>query len=146
MIRIPSDFKRFLKLLNSNHAKYLVIGGYAVNHYGYNRPTGDLDIWVGHDRDNASRVSQAVREFGFADLDAKVFAQPDKIVRMGVPPIRLEIMTTISGVEFDACHRRRQTIRFDDVDVPVIDLDDLKQNKRAAGRLKDLADIEELSE
>jgi hypothetical protein len=132
-------------LLNSSHAKYLVIGGYAVNHYGYNRPTGDLDIWVGHEPENANKVSEAVREFGFADLDAKVFAQPNKVVRMGVPPIRLEIMTTISGVEFDACHARRQTIHFDDVDVPVIGLDDLKQNKRAVGRHKDLADLEELS-
>jgi len=145
MIRIPSDFKEFLRLLNSSHAKYLVIGGYAVNHYGYNRPTGDLDLWVGHDMDNAGRVSQAVREFGFADIDAKVFAQPNKVVRMGVPPIRVEIMTSISGVEFDACYPRRQTIQFDDVEVSVIGLDDLKQNKRAAGRLKDQADLEELS-
>jgi hypothetical protein len=131
-------------LLNSSRAKYLLIGGYAVNEYGYNRPTGDLDIWVGHDISNATKVAQAVREFGFKDVDSGVFAQPNKIVRMGVPPIRLEIMTTISGVEFEACHRRRRTILFDDVEVTVIDLDDLKQYKRAAGRLKDLADLEEL--
>jgi hypothetical protein len=92
-------------LLNSNEVEYLVIGGYAVNYYGYARATADLDIWIGITPENAATAARVVREFGFAQADAATFLKPGKIIRMGVPPVRLEVLTTISGVEFASCMR-----------------------------------------
>src|SRR5580658_4167171 len=98
---LARDFKEFLKSLNSNHVEYLLIGGYAVGIYGYVRATNDLDIWVSITAENANRVHCALREFGFAEalLTADLFLTPNNVVRMGVPPIRIEILTSISGVE-----------------------------------------------
>jgi hypothetical protein len=89
-----------LKLLNSSSVEYLVIGGYAVNYYGFARATADLDIWIAISPDNAPRMSEALRSFGFPQADAALFQQERQIIRMGVPPLRLEILTTIfrSGV------------------------------------------------
>lgn len=143
-IQLPPDFKEFLRLLTSNAVEYLVIGGYAVNYYGYARATADLDIWIGVAPGNAEAVADAVRKFGFSDAKASTFLQPGKIIRMGVPPIRLEILTSISGVEFAECYPRRQQVEIDGVAVNLIQIEDLKRNKRASGRLKDLADIERL--
>lgn len=141
---IPRDFSDFLKLLNSNRARYLLIGGYAVNYYGYSRPTGDLDVWVAHDEENAERLAQAVRSFGFSSSAAEMFNKPNKIIRMGMPPYRIEMLTTISGVEFEASYSRRRMVVIGDLEIPVIDLEDLKTNKLASGRHKDLADLEEI--
>jgi predicted nucleotidyltransferase len=146
MIRLPADFKEFLRSLNSHRVEYLLIGGYAVGYHGYPRPTGDMDIWVAVSPQNAARVAEALREFGFRaeDVPAPLFAEPGKIIRMGVPPIRLKIVTTISGVEFAACYARRVAAAIDGVSVNIIGLDDLKINKRASGRHKDLNDLEQL--
>ena|SRR5215469_4129045 len=144
-IRLPPDFKEFLKLLNSNRVEYLLVGGYAVNFYGYSRATGDLDIWIAKTPENALRVKEAVRHFGFSQADAAIFEQPRQIVRMGVAPIRLEILTSISGVTFADCYARRVEVELDGTPVNVIHLDDLKRNKEAAGRLKDRLDLEQLS-
>jgi hypothetical protein len=130
--------------LNSKHAEYLLIGGYAVNYHGYARSTGDMDIWIARNSENAVKVAAALSEFGFRDVRPDMFDAPDRMVRMGVPPLRLEILTSVSGVEFDACYARREMADMDGEAVPIIQLDDLKRNKRASGRLKDLADLEEL--
>jgi hypothetical protein len=144
-IRIPPDFKEFLKLLNSAHVEYLIVGGYAVNYYGVPRATGDLDIWIAASQENASRLSGALRSFGFAQAQAGMFQEREQIIRMGVPPLRLEILTSISGVEFADCYARRQLVELDGIPANLIHLEDLKRNKRAAGRLKDRLDLEELS-
>jgi hypothetical protein len=133
-------------LLNSSKTEYLVIGGYAVNYYGYSRATVDLDIWIAISPENAGRVAQVLRDFGFAQADAATFLEPGKVIRMGVPPIRLEILTTISGVEFAACYCRRLATEIDGIPVNLIHLDDLKRNKEASGRLKDRLDLEQLRE
>jgi hypothetical protein len=143
-IQLPPDFKEFLRLLNSNDVQYLVIGGYAVNYYGYSRATADLDIWIAIDAGNAARVAQVLREFGFTKADAQSFVEPGRIIRMGVPPVRLEILTTISGVDFTECYRRRLKSELSGVPVNRIHLDDLKRNKEASGRLKDRLDLEQL--
>ncbi|MEO8657563.1 MAG: hypothetical protein ABI693_03795 [Bryobacteraceae bacterium] len=143
-IRLPNDFKELLKLFHSHHAEYLLVGGYAVNYYGYSRSTGDMDIWVGRSPENAAKVVSALREFGFVSAQQEAFLEPNQMVRMGVPPLRLEILTSISGVEFSECYPRRVTIEIDDVAVSLIRFDDLKHNKLASGRLKDLADLEAL--
>ena len=146
MTRLPADFKEFLKLLNSHRVEYLLIGGYAVGFHGYPRPTGDMDIWIAVSPENADRTACALREFGFRaeTVPAALFAEPGKIVRMGVPPLRLEIVTTISGVEFTECYARRVSATIDGVAVSMIGLDDLKANKKASGRHKDLNDLEQL--
>jgi hypothetical protein len=145
-LELPSDFKEFLKLLNEKSVRYLLIGGYAVGYHGYPRATNDMDIWIAIHPENAQRVIEALSEFGFnlPELIPDLFLQANKIVRMGNPPMRLEISTTISGVEFDECYTDRVVDILDGVEASIIDLHHLKLNKKAAGRLKDLADLENL--
>ena len=133
-----------MRLLNSSRAEYLVIGGYAVNYYGYPRATGDLDVWIATSPENAQRVAEVLRKFGFSHAIESQFREPRKIIRMGVPPVRLEILTSISGVEFAECYARRLETEWEGVAVSLIHIDDLKRNKLASGRLKDRADLEQL--
>ncbi|HYJ04319.1 MAG TPA: nucleotidyltransferase [Chthoniobacterales bacterium] len=144
--RLAPDFKEFLRLLRSAKIEYLLIGGYAVGHYGFPRATGDLDIWVANHNENATRLVRALREFGFdvPELNESLFQKPQHVVRMGVPPVRLEILSSIDGVDFQDCYPRRETVEMDGVEVDVISLADLKMNKRASGRHQDLNDLEKL--
>ena len=146
MIQLPSDFKEFLKLLNTHEIQYLIIGGYAVGYHGYPRATGDLDIWVGVNPLNSGRIVAALKEFGFdfPDVTTKLFQEENKIVRMGMPPVRIELITTIPGVEFEECYAARVVNEIAGVEVSLIDLPNLKINKRASGRYKDLNDLENL--
>jgi len=145
-IELPGDFKEFLKLLNEQGVRYLLIGGYAVGYHGYPRATNDMDIWIAIHPDNARRIVKALREFGFdmPELIPELFLQENKIIRMGNPPLRLEITTSISGVKFDECYSSRVIDVLNGVEVAIIDLHHLKVNKKAAGRLKDLADLENM--
>ena len=145
-IRLPPDFKDFLKLLKEHSVQYLLIGGYAVGYHGYPRATADMDIWVAIQPDNANRIVSVLKEFGLdvPELTSQLFLQEKRIIRMGVPPVRLEITTSISGVEFDACYERRIVAELDGVEVNLISLDDLKANKKASGRSKDITDLEKL--
>jgi predicted nucleotidyltransferase len=136
--------KEFLKSLASNKVEYLLIGGYAVGYYGYPRPTGDLDVWIAIDPENAGRIVIALKEFGF-ETSPELFLQENNVVRMGVSPFRVEILTTIDGVDFRECYDKRHTDDIDGVQVTLIDLQHLLLNKRASGRLKDLNDLENLS-
>lgn len=145
-IRLPQDFKEFLRLLSSHGVEYLLIGGYAVGYHGFPRATGDLDIWVSTELPNAERLVAALREFGFGvrELSADLFIKPGHVVRMGVPPLRIEILTTITGLGFSECYVDRTRDVLDEVEVSVISLPHLKRNKRALGRAKDLNDLENL--
>jgi hypothetical protein len=145
-LNLPLDFKEFLKLLNEKGVRYLLIGGYAVGYHGYPRATGDMDVWIAIHPDNAQKMVTVLKDFGFdhPDLTPELFLQTNKIIRMGYPPMRLEISTGISGVEFDECYNSRIVDTLDDVEVNIIDLPHLKANKKAAGRFKDLADLENL--
>ena len=135
-----------LKLSNSNGVDYLLIGGCAVGVHGCVLATGDMDIWIRRSPENARRVETALREFGFAGpfLTSDLFLAEDNVVRMGVPPFRLEILTTISGVDFGECFPERLVVDFSGIEVPVISLPRLRQNKKSAGRSKDLADLDHL--
>lgn len=146
MMKIPQDFKEFLKLLNENKAEYLLIGGYAVGYYGYPRPTGDMDIWIKISEENAEKVLKSLQAFGFTspELTKELFLQDKRIVRMGVPPFRLEVSTYIDGVDFDECFAEKEIVQFDEVSVNLISLRQLKINKKASGRYKDLNDLENL--
>lgn len=143
---LARDFREFLKSFNSANVEYLLIGGYAVGIYGHIRATNDLDIWVNTSPENAARIVHALREFGFtaAGLTSDLFLVPNSIVRMGVPPIRIEILTSISGVEFESCYAEKKMIEIDDLMVPLISLPRLRENKAASARAKDLADLENL--
>ena len=145
-LNLPPDFKEFLKLLNEKSIRYLLIGGYAVGYHGYPRATGDMDVWVAIHPENAQKMVAVLKEFGFdhPELTTELFLQKNKIIRMGHPPMRLEISTGISGVEFDECYASKIIDTIDGVEVNIIDLPHLKVNKKAAGRLKDLADLENL--
>lgn len=133
-------------MLNVHHVEYLLIGGYAVNYHGYPRATADMDIWIAVHPANADRVVTALKEFGFdlPDLSPELFLRPWQIIRLGVPPVRIEISTTISGVEFGACYAQRVEDTLDGVPANLISLDNLKRNKKASGRHQDLADLEHL--
>lgn len=146
MVALPPDFKDFLKLLNHHKVSYLLIGGYAVAYYGYVRYTGDMDIFIELNPENANRTRQVLIDFGFhsSALPSELFEEKGKIIRMGVPPMRLEILNTISGVTFEECFSRRVLEMVEDVPVNFIHLDDLKKNKAASGRTKDLNDLEHL--
>lgn len=145
-MKLPQDFKDFLKSLNAHGVDYLLIGGYAVGYYGYPRATNDIDIWIAINPDNAERMVSALKEFGFdsPDLSASLFLQDKSIVRMGRPPMRIEIITRISGISFDQCYAKRVIDSIDDVQVNLISLAHLKINKKASGRHKDLDDLEHL--
>lgn len=141
------DFKEFLKSLNRARIRYLVIGGYAVNAYGYHRHTGDLDVWVAVDSENANKLSRAWQRFaGFSaqEVPPSIFLKRGAMFRFGREPSLIELVTRISGVSFEACYARRTIRVIDGVKVSMISLADLKKNKRASGPLKDLADVEQL--
>ena len=146
MIRLPKDFKELLQLLNSKKIEYLVVGGYAVALYGYPRATGDMDIWIAISKDNAHKTVEALKEFGFntPELKEELFLEKEKNIRLGNPPLRIEILTSIDGVEFTECYGNKKTVTIDDIDINFISLEDLKKNKKASGRYQDLADLENL--
>ncbi len=146
MILLPQDFKEFLQLLNSNQIEYLLIGGYAVSYHGYPRATADMDLWIAAEKKNAEKLVTALKEFGFdtPELSSALFLKANQIFRMGVPPLRIEILTSISGVNFKECFEERTIEIIDGVKVNIINLKHLKINKKASNRHKDLDDLEHL--
>jgi hypothetical protein len=148
MIPLLPDFLDLLRYLNEEKVEYLVIGGMAVNFYGYHRATGDLDLWVAVDETNQDRLAAALQKFGFSAhaVAKRPLLRKPKFIRIGQPPIRVEIHSQIAGVDFAKCFPKAEHCRIEGVDVPFIGLRDLRENKRAAGRTKDLADLEALPE
>ena len=124
----------------------MLIGGYAVGYHGYPRATVDMDIWIDVSEENVQKIVRTVQEFGFNDpeLSVEIFSKQKKTVRMGFPPIRIEVISEIDGVKFDDCYKGRIVGEIDGVQINIIDLENLKKNKKASGRLKDLTDLEYL--
>ena len=145
-IHLPPDFKEFLRLLNAHQVEYLLIGGYAVGYHGYPRATADMDIWIALQPANAERIVAVLKEFGFdlPELSPQLFLKEWQIIRLGVPPVRIELATTVSGVNFNECYAERIADMLDGVKVNLISLRHLKINKKASGRHQDLADLENL--
>ncbi|MDT7919379.1 MAG: nucleotidyltransferase [Meiothermus sp.] len=146
MALLTPDFKEFLRFLNENRVRYLLVGGYAVGLHGYPRYTKDLDIWVEASQENAERVIKAIEDFGFASLELtpQDFLEPGVFVQIGYPPVRIDLLTQPSGVVFAECYENREQIEVDGLTIPVIGLEDLRKNKKASGRSQDLADLEKL--
>jgi predicted nucleotidyltransferase len=143
---LNQDFKEFIELLNDKGVRYLVIGGYAVALHGYPRYTKDIDIWVDMSEENAEKIVLALGEFGFGSLGLKMedFLEEEQIIQLGYAPNRIDLITTPVGVEFEECYDKRVEVEIEEVRVDFIDLENLKRNKRASGRMQDLADIENL--
>ena len=145
-IELPQDFKEFLSILNSHKVDYLLIGGYAVGYYGYPRATNDMDIWISIDSGNAKKMVSVLQDFGLKtpDISTDLFLEKGNIVRLGIPPMRIEIINQISGVSFDDCFPKRVIDQIDGIRINFIGLGELKVNKKASGRFKDLDDLENL--
>lgn len=145
-IVLPPDFKEFLKLLNAHNIKYLLIGGYAVGYHGYPRATNNMDIWIAIGSETAELMVKVLKKFGFdtPQLSKDLFLEENKIIRMGVAPMRIEILTSISGVNFEECYQQKVVDVIDGIQVDIINLEQLKINKKASGRHKDLDDFENL--
>jgi hypothetical protein len=141
------DFVEMLSALNAAGAEYLVVGAHALAAHGVPRATGDLDIWVRSTPDNARRVLDALREFGapLFDLSIDDLSQPETVFQIGVVPVRIDLLTSISGVDFEEAWARRIPGTVEGVAFGVIGREDLLRNKRATGRPKDLLDAETLS-
>jgi len=145
---LNQDFKEFIQLLNKNQVKYLVIGGYAVAIHGHPRYTKDIDIWLEMSEENSQKLIKALTEFGFGSLGLTPddFQTPDQIVQLGYPPSRIDLITTPDGIDFQTCYDSKIEVILRDIPVNFIDLDNLKKNKLASGRLQDLADLEKLQD
>jgi len=147
-MEIQTDYKELLELFNAHKVDYLIIGAYALAFYGAPRYTGDLDILVRPDQENAEKILQALEEFGFGslNLNADDFAAPDKVVQLGMPPVRIDIITSITGVSWEEAKASRIAAPLGNVPIFYIGKETLIRNKHALGRKKDLADIEALGE
>lgn len=140
------DFKEFAECLHAEGVEYLLVGGYALAAHGHPRHTGDIDFWLRATPDNLARVLNALSRFGFASLGLALSDfDADSVIQLGHPPHRIDLLCAIDGVDFEACWQRRERVRVGDIEIPLIARADFVANKRASGRLKDLADVEALA-
>lgn len=143
---LSKDFKEFVALLKKHDAEYMIVGGYAVGVHGYPRYTGDLDIWLNPTEPNAERVLRAITDFGFGSFKLTVadLTKEDNVIQFGQPPLRIDLLTSIDGVTFDACYANRKEVTFDGLAMNFIGYHDLVTNKKATGRHRDLDDVENM--
>lgn len=144
---LPLDLVDFVEALNDNGAKFLIVGGHAVGFHGHARATEDFDVWIGSDRENIDAVAEALRTFQAPASVARAVRDlgPGEFVRFGQPPVRIDILQTVDGLnDFDACWMRRESFEREGLVFPVIELGDLLHNKSAAGRPQDMVDVEHL--
>ena len=142
------DYRELLALFNAHEVDYLIVGAYALAHYGAPRYTGDLDVYLRPDRENAARALQALDAFGFGGLDVTVedLAVPGKVVQLGYPPIRIDLVTSLTGITWREAASGKVKASYGAIPVSYIGRNELIRNKRALGRMKDLADVEALGE
>ncbi len=147
-MEVQQDFRDLLELFNKYKVDYIIVGAYALGFHGAPRYTGDLDVFVKPDHITAERIMQALNEFGFGTvgLTAGDFVKEGKVVQLGVPPVRIDIITSITGVQWEQAQAGRVEGWFGDLRVCYIGRDDFIANKRALGRKKDIADLEAVGE
>ena len=145
-MKLHKDLKEFVELLNTLDVHFVIVGAFALAHHGYPRYTGDIDLFVENSIENAERILDALRQFGFADigLTKEDFVAKDQVVQLGVAPNRIDILTFLSGVSFEEAWASREWGEIGGLRVPFISRDMLKRNKLASGRPQDLADLERL--
>jgi hypothetical protein len=139
---LPDDFKDFIKFLNENKVKYLLVGGWAVGIHGNPRATKDIDFLIAVDNINLKRLQKAMYEFGAPTIDMSIFKDKGNFFRMGRPPIQIDIITDATGIDMKSSYLRRQIIDINGLEISVISKDDLIKNKKASGRHRDLDDAE----
>ncbi len=147
-MEVQQDFRDLLALFNAHHVDYVIVGAHALAYHGAPRYTGDMDIFVCPDSENARRILRALDEFGFGSLDLTVedLVYPDKVVQLGVAPVRVDIMTSITGVSWGDAAAGRVEGTYGGLEVYYIGKKQFIVNKRALGRKKDLADLEAIGE
>ena len=140
---LNQDFKDMLQSLSEANALFLIVGAYALAVHGFPRATGDMDIFVKANKENSSRIYEALSKFGapMNDIDISTFSVPNIIFQMGVVPNRIDIITTIDGVGFDDAWLHRKIIEIEDIKISILSREDLIKNKKATGRDKDKADV-----
>ncbi len=140
---LAKDLREFIQLLNSHGVEFLVVGAYALAFHGHPRYTGDIDLLVRSSAGNAARIEHVLADFGFGSLglSAADFLVPDRIVQLGLPPNRIDLLTSIGGVGFDEAWNGCIPAELDGLPVRFLGRDALIRSKRAAGRPKDLADL-----
>ena len=145
---LPKDFSELLESFNANGVEYLLVGGYALAHHGAPRYTGDLDLFVHANPENARRILSALEAFGFGSVALTVadFCAPDRVVQLGRPPIRIDLLTGLDGVTWEEAISGVESSVIEGLPVPVIGRTEFIANKRATGRATDLADLEALGE
>jgi hypothetical protein len=148
MMHLDPDFSEFVACLRAHDVRFMVVGGYAVAAHGHPRYTGDLDIWVQPSPDNADRLLAALITFGFGSVGLTVddFTRPNHVIQLGYPPLRIDLLTSADGVDFEACYADRLEIPIDGVAISFIGLDGLRRNKAASARPQDVADLAALDE
>jgi len=145
-MEIQEDFKEFFALLNAHNVEFIIVGGYALAFHGAPRYTGDIDVYIHPDHLNAERILKAMGDFGFSSLDLSIedFQKEDHVIQLGVPPLRIDIITSISGVTWEQAESSKISGKYGEVPVFYIGREQYLANKRATGRAKDIADIEAL--
>ncbi len=145
-MELDKDFREFIELLNEHEVKYLVIGGYAVNFHGYPRYTKDIDFWIWMTEENISKLLNAIKKFGFSSLGLKMedFMSPDNIVQLGYEPYRIDLLVSVEGLDFEKSFEKKELKEIQNTKVNFLELSDLIEAKKQAGRLQDLADAEQL--
>ena len=143
-MKIPEDFKEFIRLLNENNVKYLIVGGYAVGFYSQPKFTQDIDIWIDYSEENINSLIKVLNSFGFSELDKSIneLKNPNKMIQLGNPPLRIDIMTAVSGINFKEAFINKIEGNYLGVSANFIGKKDLIKNKQASARKKDLDDIE----
>ena len=143
-MEVSKDFEEFFELFNKNNVKYLVVGGYAFAIYAKPRYTNDIDIFFDANRNNAKNVLKTLNDFGFGELEISIedLTKPNQVIQLWYPPLRIDLLTSIDGVEFLEAWERKVTCKYGQQDIQVISKLDLIRNKKASGRKKDLDDLE----
>jgi hypothetical protein len=147
-MEVQKDFRDLLALFNAHDVEYLIVGGYALAFHGVPRFTGDIDLYVKPGKENSKKIISALNAFGFSstELTVRDFQSPDKIIQLGVVPVRIDLVTSLSGVTWEEAFKGREKGQYGDVPVFYIGRKELIKNKRSSGRIKDKADLEALGE
>jgi hypothetical protein len=147
-MEVQKDFKELLELFNANHVEYLIVGGYALALHGSPRYTGDIDILIKPDQKNAERILKSLDTFGFGSIGLREedLTTPEKVIQLGYPPVRIDIMTSLSGVTWEEAYKSRVSGNYGDIQIFYIGRKQLILNKKTTARKKDLADLEALGE
>ncbi|MDQ3020774.1 MAG: nucleotidyltransferase [Bacteroidota bacterium] len=146
MEKLHQDYREFIELLNENNADYLIVGAFAMAFHGHPRNTGDIDFWIRNNNLNAGKVFNVIKNFGFPinEISERDFTSSDLIFQIGYPPVRIDILTSVEALNFDESFKNKEVKTIDGLNVNFLNLEDLKINKKAVGRKKDIADLEQL--